>query len=197
METKTFVDPRVKQSLARFELVTVNIDHNAALAAQHSVSGIPAFVVLDPDGEEVSKTTGFMATDPFNVWLQDSVTNLTLSAQAIADFQEMTRVATESLASRDAATRVKGLNMVLDCCERHEKAWREFGLQQLHTVASSNPSFLLNGLNHPGLMARIQVANLLREKLGSDFNIDPWETAEVRKHDVEAWKAKVASQSAH
>src|SRR4051812_26761721 len=59
MEGKTFKDKAVVESLEQFERASVNIDQNAELAAQHSVHGIPAFVILDSDGEEVVKTSGF------------------------------------------------------------------------------------------------------------------------------------------
>lgn len=49
-------------------------------------------------------------------------------------------------------------------------------------------------MKHPALMARIRVANLLREKLGDGFNIDPWEKAEGRQAGIQAWKEKLAAK---
>ncbi len=192
MESKTFKEPTVESSLEQFERVAVNIDQNAALAAQHAVRGIPAFVMLDPDGEEVAKTTGFMEADPFSKWLSESMTNLTVSTAQKEEFQNQSREMETALASADPATRVKGLGMLLDWCERKEKLYRSFGLEKLAALAKGEPQLLLDGLRHPTLMARIRVANLLREKLGEKFDVDPWEKAEVRESEVQAWKVKLA-----
>ncbi len=43
-------------------------------------------------------------------------------------------------------------------------------------------------------MARIRVANLLREKLGQQFDIDPWENAEVRQQSVQRWKGRLEAE---
>jgi thioredoxin-related protein len=194
MENKTFKDQAVKDSLNGFERVAVNIDQNAGLAAQHAVRGIPAFVVLDSEGEEVAKTSGFMDAAPFNQWLVESMTNLTVSTTLKAEFQSRSQEVEQALASTDAATRAKGLGMVLDCCERREKLYRTFGLEKLQTLTQAEPQLLLDGLNHPGLMGRIRVANLLRQRLGNEFNVDPWEQAAVREQGVAAWKARLAAK---
>jgi thioredoxin-related protein len=195
MEGKTFKDPAVENSLKQFERVAVNIDQNAALAAQHAVRGIPAFVMLDSDGDEAAKTTGFMEPEPFNKWLVESVTNLTASSAQKEEFQEQSRALELALASADPATRTKGLGMMLEWCDRREKLYRSFGLEKLESLAKIEPQLLLDGLKHPGLMARIRVANLLREKLGEDFNVDPWEKAAVREAAVQVWKAKLAAKA--
>ena len=90
--------------------------------------------------------------------------------------------------------RVKGLDLALDWCDRREKLYRDFGLDKLQALAKAQPQLLLDGLKHPGLMARIRVANMLREKLGEEFNIDPWEKADTREAGVQAWKAKLAAK---
>lgn len=196
MENKTFKDPAVAASLEQFERVAVNIDQNAALAAQHAVRGIPAFVMLDPDGDEAAKTTGFMEAEAFNKWLTESMTNLTVSAAQKEEFQNQSREIDSELSSADPAMRVKGLDVTLDWCDRREKLYRDFGLAKLQALAKAEPQLLLDGLKYPGLMARIRVANLLRDKLGEEFNIDPWEKAGVRETAVKAWKAKLASSLA-
>ncbi|HZQ46888.1 MAG TPA: thioredoxin family protein [Verrucomicrobiae bacterium] len=195
MESKTFKDPAVAGSLEQFERVAVNIDQNAALAAQHAVHGIPAFVMLDPEGDEAAKTTGFMEAEPFNKWLTESMTNLTVSTAQKEEFQSQSRELEAALTSADSAARVKGLDMALDWCDRREKLYRSFGREKLEALAKAEPQLLLDGLKHPGLMARIRVANLLREKLGEEFNIDPWEKAGVRETAVQAWKAKLAAKA--
>jgi thioredoxin-related protein len=193
MENKTFKDQQVEGSLQQFERVAVNIDHNASLAAQHGVSGIPAFVILDPQGEEVAKTSGFMEAGLFRQWLTDGVTNLTVSAALQAEFENRSNEITAALSGKDPASRAKGLALALDCCERREKIFRDFGLERLRVIATNETALLLDGLTHPALTARIRVANLLRDKLGDQFNIDPWEKADRREQYVREWKARLAA----
>jgi len=192
MENKTFTDQQVAESLKKFERVSVDIDHNASLAAQHGVTGIPAFVLLDADGDEMAKTSGFMDAPAFNRWLTDGLTNLTASVAQKEEFETHSNEVTTALASPDQATRAKGLGMVLDCCERREKIYRVFGVEKLEAIAKGEPVLLLEGLNHPGLMARIRVANLLRDHVGQEFNVDPWESAEVRQRGVQEWRGRLA-----
>jgi thioredoxin-related protein len=195
MESKVFMDKPVDDLLNQFERISVNIDHNAELAAQHAVSGIPAFVILDSEGEETAKTSGYMEADAFAGWLTAGVTNLNVSAAQKEEFQNRSHLVEAALSDPDPTSRAKGLVMVLDCCERKEKLYRNFGTTKLQALSQSEPGLLLNGLNHPGLMARIRVANLLRERIGNDFNIDPWEKPEVREKAVREWQARLASKS--
>lgn len=194
MENKTFKDQQVRDSLKQFERVSVDIDHNPSLPAQHGVSGIPAFVMLDSEGDEIAKTSGFMEAAPFSQWLADGMTNLTATAAQKEEFETRSNEVATALASADASTRTKALGMVLDCCERREKIYRTFGQEKLQAIARSEPNLLLDGLNHPALMARIRVANLLREKLGQQFDIDPWENAEVRQQSVQRWKGRLEAE---
>lgn len=193
METKVFKDPAVTESLGQFERVAVNIDVNAPLAAQHAVHGIPAFVMLDSDGDEAAKTAGFMDAEPFNQWLLASRTNLTASAAQKEEFERQGRAMEKALADADPITRAKGLVMALDWCERSDKMYRTFGTEKLASLAKTNPQLLLEGMKHPALMARIRVANLLREKFGDGFNIDPWEKAEVRQAGIQEWQGKITA----
>jgi thiol-disulfide isomerase/thioredoxin len=195
MESKTFTNQQVIDSLKQFERVAVNIDHNAGLAAQHAVTGIPAFVLLDPEGDEIAKTSGFMDAPSFKQWLADSITNLTASAAVRQEFETRTNEVMSALGSADPATRAKGLSMALDCCERREKIYRAFGLERLQAIAATEPALLLEGLNHPALMARIRTANLLRNRVGESFNIDPWESADIRRQGVQEWKERLAKES--
>ncbi|MDB6112371.1 MAG: thioredoxin, partial [Pedosphaera sp.] len=182
------------EALGRFERVAVNLDQYAGLAAEHAVSGIPAFVSLDSEGEEAAKTSGFMEAAAFNEWLASSMTNLTVSTAMKAEFQTRSQAVEQALASADLDARMKGLSLALDCSERREKLYRTFGLEKLQSLARSEPGLLLEGLNYPGLMGRIRVANLLREKLGDGFKVDPWDQAPAREQAVAAWKGRLGAK---
>jgi thioredoxin-like negative regulator of GroEL len=196
MESKTFKDQHVTDTLKQFERVSVNIDHNASLAAQHGVTGIPAFVLLDSEGDEMAKTSGFMEAPAFSQWLSDGMTNLTASAAQRQEFETRSNEVIAALGSAELDARAKGLGMVLDYCERRERIYRAFGLERLQAIAKTEPALLLEALNHPALMARIRVANLLREMVGQTFDIDPWENAQVRRQGVQEWKERLAKESA-
>ncbi|EEF63270.1 thioredoxin family protein [Pedosphaera parvula] len=193
METKVFKDRKVTDALNQFERVAVNIDNNAELAAMHSVHGIPAFVILDSDGEEVVKSSGFMEAEPFTQFLQQGVTNLSFSVAQKEEFDSKARQVEAMLNSTNPKTVQEGIAMVLDFCDRKEKVYRTFGVDKLSLLAQRQPELLLEGLRNPGLMARIRVANLLRQKLGNDFNIDPWEKEEAREKAILEWKSRLVS----
>jgi hypothetical protein len=159
------------------------------------VRGIPAFVMLDSDGEELAKTTGFMDASQFNRWLTEGITNLTASTAQKREFKARSREVDAALGSDDPDARVKGVATVLDWCERREKIYREFGLEKLQALSRTEPGLLLEGLNHPSLMARIRVANLLRDRLGVEFNVDPWEKADVRAQGIQAWKTRLEAKA--
>lgn len=189
METKVFNDSKVQQELSRFELLSINIDKNAELAARHSVRGIPAFVVLDSSGEEVTKTSGFMEAEPFSQWLQSGLTNLTVSVAQKEEFQKTCQEIKAGLSNNDPETRKKAFEQVLNCCEQKEKAYRIFAQETISQLVKEQPAMVLEGLNHSGLSARIQIANLLRKQFGDRFDIDPWESSPIRKEAVLKWQS--------
>jgi len=194
MEGKVFTNAAVEEALDQFERVAVNIDRNAELAASHGVRGIPAFVILDADGQEVNKTSGFMEAEPFDKWLLEGVTNLTISTARKQEFEQRSKEVNAALGSTDPAVREKGVALALDFCDQKEKFYRAFGEEKLKALARDEPELLLEGLRHPGLMGRIRAANLLRGRLGGEFNIDPWEKYDAREKAVREWKTRLAAK---
>ena len=67
-------------------------------------------------------------------------------------------------------------------------------ISRLTAVAARNPALLLDGLNNPRLAVRIQVANVLRARLGETFDVDPWSDQAVRAKAVAQWQTKLADQ---
>ncbi len=193
MESAVFPDPQVTNALGQFERVSVNIDKNAGLAAQHGVRGIPAFVILDSEGIELAKSSGYMEAPDFDKWLAESTANLTITPAQQEEFQTRVKDVEAALAATDTAERARGLEMALECCDRREKVYREFGLEKVQSLADKDPGLLLEGLRSPRLMERIRVANLLREHWGDAFKVDPWEKAETREEGIRQWKEKMAS----
>ncbi len=81
MERRTFRDAGVSRRLS--EIVAVKVDseeterrsghRGADLAERFNVMAYPTLVVLDPEGREVSRRTGFLPPDEFAAWLKRSV----------------------------------------------------------------------------------------------------------------------------
>jgi thiol:disulfide interchange protein len=67
LEKQTFSDPEVKAELAK--MVSISLDaespSGAPVADQYHVSGYPTLLVLDGDGKEVGRITGFLGPEPF------------------------------------------------------------------------------------------------------------------------------------
>ncbi len=72
MERHVLVDDQVVETLGSFELVKVDAWSEPSLASQFHVEGVPAFVVLGPDGTLVSKIEGYYPVDEFKAFLQQS-----------------------------------------------------------------------------------------------------------------------------
>jgi len=81
MERETFRDAEVRRRLS--EIVAVKVDSEetearpgpsgADVADRFGVSGYPTLVVLDAEGREVSRLTGFVPPDDFTTWLARSI----------------------------------------------------------------------------------------------------------------------------
>ncbi|MBM3875952.1 MAG: hypothetical protein FJ386_04430 [Verrucomicrobia bacterium] len=57
------------------------------------------------------------------------------------------------------------------------------------TVSAS----VLDGLIHPQLASRILVANLLRDRLGDEFEFDPWASPKAREEAASGTRARIAA----
>jgi thiol:disulfide interchange protein len=81
MDRETFRDAEVRRKLS--EIVAVKVDseeteprsgqRGADVADRFGVSGYPTLVVLDAQGREVSRTTGFVPPGEFSLWLTRSI----------------------------------------------------------------------------------------------------------------------------
>jgi hypothetical protein len=55
----------------------------------------------------------------------------------------------------------------------------------------------LDGLIDPRLPTRIQVANVLRARLGDSFDVDPWSELVVRAVAIQKWRTRLATTPAN
>lgn len=184
METTTFANAGVQGNLARYVLVKVDLDQNDALAGKYRVEAIPACFVLNQFGERVAEHVGYVAPDAFRTWLS------TCSAGAFATTSK----------NQAAQNRVQGLVQALELPEAPARARAAAGLfdlycskeadddsagaklveQELRGFVQRQPALALPYLNDHRLAVRILLASLLAEKLGPDFQFDPWEKSDAR-----------------
>lgn len=192
MTSTTLQDAPVSKVIAGISHVGVDIDAHQDLATQYGVNSIPTFVLIAPGGDEVERTTGYEATADFLPWLNGALTEAqafiarkALGAKTLANVDQLLTTGTGSM---DQA-----VPKLLDLCDERDDAILQQATDRLSTVAKANPALLLDGLNDPRLAPRIAVANLLRAKLGGQFEIDPWSDAPTRALAVRALRAQLAA----
>jgi hypothetical protein len=95
------------------------------------------------------------------------------------------------IAGNDQSSLQKAASELLEICAGRNAELRKVAVDRLAILARRDPLLLLDGLANPNLTARIAASNLLRERLGSDFNIDPWADASARTSDIAAWRKKL------
>jgi thioredoxin 1 len=71
MKETTWKSPKVIEKAAAFVPVEVDVDQNSSLANQYSISGIPAVVILRPDGTEVDRREGMREAPEIGKWLDE------------------------------------------------------------------------------------------------------------------------------
>lgn len=72
MKATTLVDSEVKEKLSNnFVVLIINTDDDKTVARKFSVRGIPAYMVINSDGNVLRKTTGYKAKADFLKWLGD------------------------------------------------------------------------------------------------------------------------------
>lgn len=70
MKEDTYTDPTVIASAEPFVRVYIDTDKQSDVAQSYNITGIPAYRVLSPTGEEVSSLSGLQPSDLFASWLQ-------------------------------------------------------------------------------------------------------------------------------
>jgi thioredoxin-like negative regulator of GroEL len=191
----TLTNSAVQQALSTMAHVAIDIDEQQDLAAKYSVSAIPTFLILSDSGAEVRRTTGFQTVPDFMQWLtngvseaQEAAARRAINEKKIADIDQLIATATPE-ATRTAATQLFEL-----CADRDDTIVHS-SADRLKTLAARDPSALLEGLNDARLAARIQVANVLRDRLGEPFDFDPWAEAPARDKVIQQWRVRLAAKT--
>jgi len=195
MSRTTLVDAPIEKVLSTLPHVGVDIDAHPDLATKYGVNAVPTFVLITPGGDEVDRTTGYQGTADFLPWLNNglaqaraAIAEQVLSKKTLSDVDQLlTSTGTDS--TQQAAGKLFAL------CDERDSATVNAAATRLQLLANSNPAALLEGLNDPRLATRITVANILRGKIGDEFDIDPWSDAATRDRAVRQWRGKLAGMA--
>jgi len=186
----TLTDPTVTDMLGDWDRVAVDIDQQPAIAAQHGIEAVPTFVLFTAGGREVKRTTGYHDADEFIAWLTNGMATVAVAqAQQKWAQERLARAISMALSTNSLPDAARQL---LDLLPDADPAEQKAVLDQLAVLAAKDPALLLPGLEHPRLIVRIRTANLLHDKLGDDFAVDPWADADVRHQAVVRWQEKLA-----
>jgi thioredoxin 1 len=64
LDENTYPDPKVSAKLSQnYVLVKINTDQNPALASQYKVYGLPTMVILNSNGQEIKRISGYLTPE--------------------------------------------------------------------------------------------------------------------------------------
>jgi thiol-disulfide isomerase/thioredoxin len=185
MERTTLSNGSVRSWLAPFGRIKLDYDEQAELVAKYQIRGVPAFVLVDARGEEVSKLVGMTEADPFRGWLEAGKKRAVEMVKMAAERQaELKRIAGRLSANGETGWTETKMR-IFELAGRGDSESRTFALKQLTVRAELEPAMLFDGLLHSDLAVRLAVAGVLRKTLGERFVFDPWADAVGRSRAVE------------
>ena len=197
MGRTTLTNEAVLHVLSTISRVALDIDEHPDLAARYNVEAVPTFVILSTGGDEVARTTGYQPPADFLQWLTNSVSEAKETAARQIRSREQLAAADELLSgtnsgsSRQAAAELFGLS-----ADRNRDV-SQAAIRRLQVLAVREPVVLLDGLKDPRLAVRLQIANLLRDRLGDGFDVDPWNNAATSGPAIEKWRGILSGSVAN
>ena len=60
LDAQTYTDAGVIEKSKEWVMVRIDVDQNKELSRQYGIQSIPTIVLIDPNGKEMSRTTGFV-----------------------------------------------------------------------------------------------------------------------------------------
>ena len=181
MEESTLKEAAVVKDLTNFITVTIDYDAQRDLVTKHKIRGIPAFVILDADGDQVTSTSGFQNASVFTGFLKTGFASAKLALLKKQQQSQKESWIKESLAGTDRKRITRALNEIFADAADHSERINTFARTQLNELAEQNPKLLLPGLNHVKLATRLHVYNLLRNRVDKTLAFDPWAPTQERE----------------
>ena len=190
----TLTNDAVVETLSTLTHVAVDVDEHPDLAQRYNVQAMPTFMMLTSDGTEVLRATGYQSADEFQDWLTNSLSEMREAVARQIRFKEELVQIDKLLASGGSEATRQAAAKVFDLAAERDAVISQAAAERLKSIAAREPIALLDGLNHPRLATRIQVANALRAALGDWFDVDPWSDAAGRARSVQNWQTKLAAK---
>lgn len=185
MERTTLSNGSVRSWLAPFGRIKLDYDEQAELVAKYQIRGVPAFVLVNARGEEVSKLVGMTEADPFRGWLEAGKKRAVEMVKMAAERKAELKRISERLSAVGPEGWAETKARIFEMAARGDVESRAFALKQLAARAGAEPPMLFDGLLHPDLAVRLAVASVLRKTLGERFVFDPWADEPGRSRAVE------------
>lgn len=174
MEESTLKEEAVQKDLTNFVTVTIDFDTQRELVTKHKIRGIPAFVILDADGDQVTSTSGFQNASAFTGFLKTGFASTKIALLKKEQQSQKESWIRESLAGVDQKRITRALDEIFADAADHSERINTFARAQLNELAEKNPKLIVSGLNHAKLATRLHVYNLLRNKVDKSLSFDPW-----------------------
>lgn len=184
MERTTLADPSVRLQITALVHVKVDLDQEEDMAKRFGVDGIPAFLLVNERGEEISRSVGLAAPLTFLSWLEAGEKRASALAIAAQKRSAELRGLAEEAASKDPAIQATVREQAFGFIGRGEPGARKFAADYLGHLVETDPEALLDGLANPDLAVRIAVADILRSRFGDAIGFDPWGTTEERRTSI-------------
>jgi thiol-disulfide isomerase/thioredoxin len=184
MERTTLANASVRSWLEPFARFMLDYDGQPEWVERYRITGVPAYVLVNARGEEVSRLVGMTEPDPFRRWLaegkEEAAKRVKATAERQAELQRLTQLLDAGGEPAWEETRAR----VFELAARGEGDVKVFARGRLTARAKTAPASLFDGLESPDLMVRITVAGVLRKEWGDAVAFDPWADAGSRADAV-------------
>lgn len=188
MEEATLSDPAVLATASRHIWVGLDLDHHPEPAARYRVRGVPAVVVLAPDGSALARREGFQTPDELLALLRDPAAGASSEERAVDVAAALQRMR-EGLAAAETAEGARdALAPAVRLLARPDRLARDMLLEACVSLDARAQRGLLLLLDDPALAVRAAGADALRAATRGELPFDPFAPAERRAEQVEAWR---------
>lgn len=193
LERETLADPEVRAKLAPLARHKLDFDQQRGLVKEYGLRGVPVLLLVDAQGRELSRLTGFVPRETMLGWLAEGTIRTGEMRRAEEALAKELRGLPQQLQSPKPEERAAALSRLWQLAARGpQQVAQVFAREQLTKAIAANSETLLTGLAAPDLAVRIYAANLLRESSGGKSIFDPWASADARAAALVALRETMA-----
>jgi thioredoxin-related protein/HEAT repeat protein/thiol-disulfide isomerase/thioredoxin len=163
MKDEVFAKPEVKTALKDFVLVRVNVKKQPHLASLYHIEGVPAIYIHNPDGEVLTRLSGYLPADRFLAWLKQGVDVADEGAilLALKALDSASELSAEEEADLLAALATPAVSMR--------------AREQVLKAKSFPAKVMVKNLLHKRLAVRLACLELLEDIVGTNHGYNPWQ----------------------